>query len=301
MNTCWTAGSARVNGLQIAWEQLGPQHGEPLLLVVGLGGQLIHWPDSLCGALAAQGFRVIRFDHRDAGLSAGGNRGVPINLPRDWLLSRFGRCAAANYDLHDMADDVIGLCDALGVRKAHLVGVSMGGMISQIIAARHVRRVSSLCSIMSSTNHHRLPPARLDVLFGMAGIGPKPRTREQVIRRTVKMLRRVGSPAYPTPLDERRSLIGRAYDRAFRPRGVVRQTHAIVSTGSFESLLPQIKAPTQVVHGLADPLLRPVHGQRSARLIRGARLELIPGMGHDFAPALMPRWAELITANAGRA
>lgn len=301
MELCWTAGSACVNGLQLSYEFSGPAQGEPLLLVMGLGGQLIHWPDALCRQLVADGFRVIRFDNRDAGLSTEVDRGLPVHLASDWLRSRFGRPVQPNYNLHDMAADAVGLLDALGIARAHLVGVSMGGMIAQIIAGTHPRRVLSLSSIMSTTNHPKLPPARIDVLWRMAGIGPRPKTRDQVIRRSTAMLRRVGSPGFPTPLDDRRQLVGRAYDRAFRPRGMLRQTHAILSTGSFESLLPQIMAPTQIVHGLADPLLRPECGRRSAQLIRGARLELIPGMGHDMPPTLMPRWAELIAANAARA
>lgn len=300
MKLCWTAGSACVNGLQLSFEETGSPRGEPLLLIMGLGGQLIHWPDALSEALVARGFRVIRFDNRDAGLSADVDRGLRINLPRDWLRTRLGLPAASNYALHDMADDGVGLLDALDIRRAHLVGVSMGGMIAQIIASRFPKRVSSLTSIMSSTNHPKLPPARFDVLWRMAGIGPRPKTREQFIRRTTAMLRRVGSPAYPTPIEYRRSLAGRAYDRAFRPRGVLRQTHAILSTGSFEELLPQIVAPTQVIHGLADPLLRPACGRRSAQLIRGARLELVPGMGHDMPPTLMPHWAQLVSENAAR-
>ncbi|NGY05123.1 alpha/beta fold hydrolase [Solimonas terrae] len=301
MKLCWSAGSACVNGLQLNWEEAGPAQGEPLLLIMGLGGQLIHWPDALCAPLVAQGFRVIRFDNRDAGLSGDGDRGIKVNLPQAWLASRLGRSAASNYTLHDSADDVVGLLDTLGISRAHIAGASMGGMIAQIVAARHARRVRSLTSIMSSTNHPKLPPARFDVLWRMAGVGPKPKTREAVIRRSTAMLNRVGSPAYPTPTAYRTALAGRAYDRAFRPAGVVRQTQAILATGSFESLLPQIKAPTQIIHGLADPLLRPVCGQRSAQLIRGAKLELIAGMGHDIALPLMPRWAGLITGNAARA
>lgn len=301
MTLCWIAGSACVNGLHLSYEEAGPARGDPLLLVMGLGGQLIHWPDALCESLVGRGFRVIRFDNRDAGLSAEADLGVRVPLARDWLRTRFGLPAASNYRLHDMADDAVCLLDALGIGRAHVAGVSMGGMIGQVLASRYPRRVRSLSSIMSSTNHPKLPPARFDVLWRMAGIGPRPRTREQVIRRSVAMLRRVGSPGFPTPAEYRRRLAGRAYDRAFRPHGVLRQTHAIVATGSIESLLPQIAVPTQVIHGLADPLLRPACGQRSAQLIRSAQLELIPGMGHDMPPTLMPRWAELIAANAARA
>lgn len=301
MELCWTAGSACVNGLQISYEIAGPEHGEPLLLVMGLGGQLIHWPDALGFDLARRGFRVIRFDNRDAGLSGDGNRGVAVNIARTWLRTRLGLPTPANYRLHDLADDAIGLLDTLGIERAHWVGASMGGMVAQIAAGLQPRRVLSLTSIMSTTNNPKLPPARLDVLWRMAGLGPRPKTREQFIRRSTAMLRRLGSPGFPTPTEYRARLVGRAYDRAFRPAGVLRQTHAILATGSFEELLPRIAAPTQVIHGLADPLLRPVCGQRSARLIRSSRLELVEGMGHDFAPALMPRWAELISQNAARA
>jgi len=301
MELCWSASSACVNGLQLSWEETGPAHGEALLLVMGLGGQLIHWPDALCKDLVQRGFRLIRVDNRDAGLSADVDRGVPVNVPRDWLRSRWGQPCASNYTLHDMADDSIGLLDVLGIAQAHFVGVSMGGMISQIAAARYPRRVRSLSSIMSSTNHPKLPGARLDVLLQISGLTPRPKTREAVIRRSTAMLRRIGSPAYPTPVEYRAHLAGRAYDRAFRPAATMRQTHAIVATGSFEDLLPGIKAPTQIIHGLADPLLRPACGQRSAQVIPSARLELIPGMGHDLAPSLMPRWSQLIAANAARA
>jgi len=301
MKLCWSAGSACVNGLQLAYEQAGPQHGDPMLLVMGLGGQLIHWPDALCERLVDHGFRLLRFDNRDTGLSDDADRGVPIRLSRDWLRTRMGWKMQANYTLHDMAADAVGLLDVLGIDRTHVVGASMGGMIGQIMASRYPDRVKSLTSIMSTTNNPKLPAARIDVLWRMAGIGPRPTTREAVIQRSTAMLNRVGSPGFPTPTEYRRRLAGRAYDRAFRPAGLARQTHAILATGSFEDLLPSIAAPTQVIHGLADPLLRPVCGQRSAQLIRTARLELIDGMGHDFALPLMPRWSELIARNAARA
>lgn len=301
MDICWESGTARINGLSLAWETAGPDRGEPLLLIMGLGGQLIHWPDVLCQDLVARGFRLIRFDHRDAGLSDDADRGIAPHLPQDWLRSRFGAQTRSNYTLLDLADDAIGVLDHLAVGRAHVVGVSMGGMVGQIVAATRPSRVHSLTSIMSTTNHPRLPMARLDVLWRMAGIGPRPTTREGVIRRTTAMLKRIGSPGFPTPTEYRARVAGRAYDRAFRPRGMVRQTQAILATGSFEPLLGQIRAPTQVIHGLSDPLLRPACGQRSAQLIRNARLELVAGMGHDFALPLMPRWAELISGNAAHA
>jgi pimeloyl-ACP methyl ester carboxylesterase len=297
----WHQGDSQANGLKLHWEALGPEQGEPMLLVMGLGCQLIQWPESLCRDLAARGFRVIRFDNRDAGLSDEANRGVRFNLRGDFLRIRLGlRPGPANYLLHDMAQDTVGLMDALGIGRAHLVGVSMGGMISQITAGTFPDRVRSLTSIMSSTNHPWLRQTRLDLLLRMT-TSPPDLLRETIVARQTETFGLIGSPGYPTPEIERRAFSGRAYDRAFRPGGTLRQMHAIVATGSFEPLLKNVTAPTQIIHGLSDPLVRPACGRRSAAMIRGARLELIAGMGHDCPAALMPRWAELIADNAARA
>lgn len=297
--TQWTQGKAEANGMTLAWEQCGPENGEPLLLVMGLGCQLIHWPDSFCADLAARGFRVTRFDNRDIGLSSDAKRGVPVRLQRDWLRAKLGLPIAANYTLHDMAADTVGLMDVLGIARAHIAGVSMGGMIAQITSGRYPQRIKSLTSIMSTTNHRRLPGPQFKVLMHMSKNGVS-HDRAAVIERNVKLFRMIGSPAYPTDENLRREFAGRVFDRAYRPGGLLRQTHAIMATGGFEDLLPQIQAPTQIIHGLDDLLVRPAGGRRSAQLIPGAKLELIAGMGHDFPDGLTPRWAELIQSNAGR-
>ena len=297
----WQRGDADVHGLKIHYEMAGPAHGDPLLLVMGLGGQLVLWPDAFCAQLIAQGFRVIRFDNRDIGLSGSGNRRVPIRLQRDMVLSKLGAKISANYTLHDLAKDTVGLMDALGIAKAHLVGVSMGGMISQIVAGRYPDRVLSLTSIMSNTNSPKLPLPKLSVLLRLAPPFGVRHDRASVIARTVKLFEMIGSPGYPTPLAERERIAALAFDRAYKPSGVLRQTHGILATGSFEELLPHITAPTQVIHGLDDPLVPVAGGKRSAQLIRGARLELIKGMGHDFPAGLFPRWTQLISENAARA
>ncbi|MCC2657477.1 MAG: alpha/beta hydrolase [Panacagrimonas sp.] len=300
-NGQWQRGDARANGLKLHWEALGPERGAPLLLVMGLGCQLIQWPEPLCRDLAARGFRVIRFDNRDAGLSDEAERGIRFNLRRDFLRIRLGlRPGPANYLLHDMAADTVGLMDALGIDHAHLVGVSMGGMISQIAAGAFPDRVRSLCSIMSSTNHPWLRQTRLDLLLRMA-TSPPNLLRDTIVARQTETFGLIGSPGFPTPEIERRDFAGRAFDRSFRPGGTLRQMHAIVATGSFEPLLKNVRAPTQIIHGTNDPLVRPACGRRCAALIRDARLELIEGMAHDCPIALMPRWAELIADNAGRA
>ena len=297
----WQGGDALCNGVKLHWEALGPERGEPMLLVMGLGCQLIQWPETLCRDLAARGFRVIRFDNRDAGLSGDVSRGIRFNLRRDYVRLRLGlRPGPANYLLHDMAADTRGLMDALGLARAHLVGASMGGMIAQITAGSFPDRVASLCSIMSGTNHPWVRQSRLDLLLRMT-TPPADHRRDTIVERQTETFRLIGSPQYPTPEAERRAFSGRAFDRAFRPAGTLRQMHAIVATGSFERLLVNVTAPTQIIHGTADPLMRPICGRRSAAMIRGARLELIEGMGHDFPRVLMPRWAELIAGNAARA
>ena len=173
-------------------------------------------------------------------------------------------------------------------------------MISQLAAGTFPDRVASLCSIMSGTNHPWVRQTRLDLLLRLATAPPN-HLRDTIVARQAETFRLIGSPLYPTPEAERRAFAGRAFDRAFRPAGTLRQMHAIVATGSFEALLPNVAAPTQIIHGTDDPLMRPICGRRSAAMIRGAQFELIEGMGHDCPKALMPRWAELIAANAARA
>lgn len=296
----WQRGDAQVGALKLHYEVLGPERGEPLLLVMGLGSQLIQWPESLCRDLAARGFRVIRFDNRDVGYSADADAGLRFSIRGDFLRSRVGLPSGpSNYTLHDMVDDVVGLMDALGIARAHLAGVSMGGMISQIAAGRHPQRVASLTSIMSGTNHPRIRQTRLDLLLRL-GNRPALATRDAVIEYRAETQRLIASPAWCRAPSVYRELAARQYDRAYRPGGVLRQTHAIIATGCFEDLLRTIRAPTQVIHGLQDPLLRPACGRRSAAVIPGARLEMIEGMAHDYPDELMPRWAELISGNAAR-
>ena len=297
----WMHGVAEVGDVKIAYEVAGLQHAEPLLLVMGLSAQLIHWPEPLCEMFVQKGFRVIRFDNRDIGLSGSGNNRVRFHLQKDMLRSKFGARLDANYTLHDMAKDTVGLLDALKLRKVHLVGASMGGMIAQIVAASYPERVLSLTSIMSSTNSPKLPMPKLSVLARLAPPFGVKHDRASVIARTVALFEAIGSPGYPTSPAERERMAASAFDRAYRPAGMLRQTHGILATGSFENILGNVRAPTQVIHGLDDPLVRVEGGKRSAQLIKGAKLELIKGMGHDFPEGLFPRWVELVTENAGRA
>ncbi len=296
----WEHGEADVGELKIAYEIAGPQGGEPVLLAMGLACQLIHWPEPLCEMFVQQGFRVIRFDNRDIGLSGSGNNRVRFNLQKDMLRAKFGARLDANYTLYDMAKDTIGLLDALNIRKAHMVGASMGGMIAQIVAGIYPERVLSLTSIMSSTNNPKLPLPKLAVLVKLAPPFGVKHDRAAVIARTAAMFETIGSPGFPTPPAERQRMAASAFDRAYRPAGILRQTHGILATGSFEQVLGGVRAPTQIIHGLDDPLVRVAGGKRSAQLIKGAKLEVIAGMGHDFPTGLFARWVELIAANAAR-
>ena len=296
----WRSGHAAANGLRIAWDETGDPGGEPMLLIMGLATPCTMWPDALCADLAGRGFRVIRFDNRDIGGSQTVERRLKINLTVDWLRVRAGLRVRAHYTLHDMVADTAGLLDALDLERAHVVGVSMGGMIAQLLAAHHPGRVASLTSIMSLANHPWYSIPRIP-LFRLAGTRATDHSREAYIRRHMALYRVIGSPAYRPREEDMRLAFGRAFDRGYRPGGVLRQTHAIMATPCFEDDLPRIVAPTQVIHGLADPLVPAVNGKRCARRIRDARLALIEGMGHDLPAPLLPRIAALVAANVERA
>lgn len=296
----WRAGRAAANGIEIAYEEAGPAHADAVLLVMGLSWQLIHWPESYCRALVDRGLRVIRFDNRDAGLSSTIDGRIRMPLLAALLRNRLRLPIAADYTLHDLAADTLGLLDALGIARAHLVGVSMGGMIAQIVAATAPARVASLTSIMSTTNHPWLPGPSAAVRRHLLSRPENP-TRDTLVARDTAFMALIGSPRYPTPEPQRRALAEHAYDRSFRPGGIRRQTHAIVATGSFEPLLGAVRAPTQIIHGDADPLVRLAGGRRSARCIRGAKLQVIEGMGHDLPAALIEPIAALTLSNLQRA
>jgi pimeloyl-ACP methyl ester carboxylesterase len=280
----------RANGIDICYEIFGDAAAEPMLLIMGLGAQMILWDDDFCRQLAARGFRVIRFDNRDIGKSGrltGGKRLTPLEL----LKLRFLKIpVAAPYKLIDMARDTTGLMDALGIKSAHLVGASMGGMIAQEIAISFPQRVRSLTSIMSTTGNPKVPPSRQAMALLMA---PPPATKEEYLTRfaqTWKVLR-VGS----FPLDEARDLerAERTFERGLNPAGVGRQLRATLASGSRKERLHAVKAPTLVIHGTVDPLVRPEGGKDTAASIPGARLLMIEGMGHALP---IPMWPEIIDA-----
>jgi pimeloyl-ACP methyl ester carboxylesterase len=286
---------APANGIEIAYQEIGDADGEPLLLVMGLAVQMIGWDEELCAMLAARGFRAIRFDNRDVGHSTMIEAaGVPRRT--DMLL---GRRRTAPYLLRDMAEDAFGLLDRLGIEAAHVVGASMGGMIAQTMAIRRPQRVRSLVSIMSTTGSRWLGVPTWKA-FGTLFARP-PLGREASIEHTLKVFRIIGSPAYPMDEARFRELAGESYDRSHSRAGIARQLHAVTASGDRTRALRRLRVPTTVIHGGSDPLVRPTAGRATARAIPGARLRVIPGMGHDLPRELWPAIVDEIAATAARA
>jgi pimeloyl-ACP methyl ester carboxylesterase len=282
---------ARANGIDICYDIFGDAGAEPMLLIMGLGAQMVLWDDAFCKQIAARGFRVIRFDNRDIGQStklSGGKRLTAVEL----LKLRFLKIpVAAPYRLRDMAEDTTGLMDVLGIKSAHLVGASMGGMIAQEIAISFPQRVRSLTSIMSTTGNPRIPPpTRAAAAMLMA---PPPTTKDEYLARfaqTWKILR-VGSFPQDEALDRARA--ERCFERGLNPAGVGRQLRAILASGSRKERLHTVRAPTLVIHGTVDPLVHPAGGKDTAASIPGAKLLMIEGMGHAVP---IPMWPEIIDA-----
>jgi pimeloyl-ACP methyl ester carboxylesterase len=288
----------RANGISIACETAGDPKGTPVLLIMGLGMQLTSWPDAFVEGLADMGFFVIRFDNRDSGLSTKFEGAGTPNLPLAYLKTLLRWPLKSAYTLDDMANDAIGVLNALGVGKVHVVGASMGGMIAQIIAARHAERTLSLTSIMSSSGRRSLPGPTREARAMLMRRPKNPRDLESIVEHTVAVFRAIGSPAYPTPEKQLRERIRQAIQRSACPGGVARQMVAIAASGERVALLGTIEAPTLVIHGAADPLVPLACGVDTASLIPGARLEVIEGMGHDLPAQLIERLLGLIDAHA---
>ncbi|CAM8665872.1 MhpC Predicted hydrolases or acyltransferases (alpha/beta hydrolase superfamily) [Comamonadaceae bacterium] len=278
----------RANGIDIEVEDSAAQDASfatkpAVLLIMGLGLQLIAWPPEMVQGLEDAGYRVIRFDNRDVGLSTRMEAAGKPNLMWATLQYKLGFTPAAPYSLSDMAADAIGVLDVLGVRQAHVVGVSMGGMIAQRVALAVPQRVLSLTSIMSSSGAKGLPGPSPEVLRAMLS-RPTGNSKAAVIEHSVGLFRAIGSPAFPFQEAELHARITRGVERAFYPVGTLRQMVAVVSDHTRAALLGRIAAPTLVVHGTADPLVPLACGQDTARRIPGAKLVTIEGMGHDLPP-----------------
>ena len=291
----------KANGIEIEYESFGPADRDAVLLIMGFSAQLTMWPTELCEELVSRGYRVIRFDNRDVGLSAKLEaKGIP-DMEKLFGALMTGAAVEAPYSLDDMAADAAGLLDALKIERAHIVGASMGGMIAQLVAANHPEKTLSLTSIMSNTGNPDLPQGSPEAMGALLAPAPAPDDIEAIVARGINTWKVIGSPGYPTDDQQLRQWVMRDAKRSYYPQGVTRQFAAIVANGDRRPKLKNIKVPTVVLHGADDPLVPVAGGKDTADNIPGAELRVIPGMGHDFPLGLVPVFADAIEAAARRA
>ncbi|MFX0135677.1 MAG: alpha/beta fold hydrolase [Candidatus Hodarchaeota archaeon] len=290
---------AKVNDIEIEYDTFGDPSSKPILLIMGLGAQMINWDEKFCEKLVECGFYVIRFDNRDVGLSTKFEEVGEPNLMNLFISVQNGEKIEAPYTLEDMADDAIGLLDAINIDKAHICGMSMGGMIAQVIAYRHPSRVLSLISISSSTGDPDLPrpkPEAMQVL-----IKPVSKEREAIIEDGVNRMRIIHGNGLPFDEERARKFVAASYDRSAYRQGFGRQIAAVIAAGNRKPALASITAPTLVIHGTEDPLMPPDGGKDTAEAIPGAELLIIEGMGHSIPVEVWPRVLDAITENASKA
>jgi len=276
------------NGIELHVEVGGDPEHPPILLVMGLGAQMLYWPDFFCKSLIDQGYRVIRFDNRDTGLSSKiRNPGPRLNTFK--LMSRFAvglENQGAPYDLYDMAEDASLLIDRMGLDQVDVIGASMGGMIAQILSAKYPEKIKNLGLLFTSNNQPLLPPPFPKQLFSLIGT-PDSHDEDGIINHSLKVFSIIGSPGYFNQLEAIQTA-RRLYQRSYYPAGILQQFLAILCTGSLLQLDKQIQKNTLVLHGSCDRLLPPSHGKAVAKAISGAKFELIDGMGHDIPPHFIP-------------
>jgi len=283
---------APANGVELEYDTFGDPTDPPLVLIMGLGTQMTAWPEPFCQAIADAGYHVIRFDNRDCGLSTILDAPVPS---LGALLT--GDTSGVPYLMSDLADDVAGLLDALGIASAHIVGLSMGGMIAQQFVIDHPRRVRTLCSIMSTTGAPGVGQPAPEVVTLL--LSPAATTREEAVDNGQKMFQTVGSPAYPMPAEELRALIGAAYDRSFAPEGSGRQLACIVASPDRTAGLAGVTVPAAVIHGDSDKLVD-VSGGRATAAALGVEPLILAGAGHDLPEQLWKTYVGAIVGNARR-
>ncbi|WP_286377724.1 esterase EstB [Acinetobacter sp. R933-2] len=281
------------NGIQLHVEMGGNPEHPTILLIMGLGAQMLFWPDFFCKSLIDQGYQVIRFDNRDIGLSSKVlHKGPRLNTMK--MMGRFAfglQNQGAPYNLFDMADDAALLIERLGLEKINIIGASMGGMIAQILAAKYPEKIEKIGLLFTSNNQPLLPPPFPKQLFSLIG-KPESHDEEGIINHSLKVFKTIGSPGYLNQVEAMQTA-RKLYQRSYHPAGVLQQFLAILCTGSLLKLDKQIQKPTLVVHGSCDRLLPPSHGRAVAKAIEGAKFELIQGMGHDIPPHFIPQLSGL--------
>jgi pimeloyl-ACP methyl ester carboxylesterase len=288
---------ATANGIEIHYEETGNPADPAMLLIMGFGAQLTLWPDELVERLAGHGFRVIRYDNRDIGLSQKFDGVKAPGLIKLTLMSKIGLTPKVPYTLADMADDGAGLLDALGIDKAHIVGASMGGMIAQHLVHRHADRCLSLTSVFSTSGNPKLPPARPEAMKALV-TRPDSTDEDVLVDHGVMLARTIGSPGYPTAQDRLRDRTRASIRRSFYPEGPTRHLSAIVADGDRRPMLRNIAVPTLVLHGEDDPLVPCEGGRDTAACIPGAKLKTIRGWGHDLPLELVDEVADAIAGHA---
>ncbi|PIE43482.1 MAG: alpha/beta hydrolase [Gammaproteobacteria bacterium] len=278
----------------IHYIDIGNENQPAVVLIMGLACQLTAWPALLVKQLRALGYRVILFDNRDIGLSSEIEKPLRGSAPVAFVKYKLGLSVAAPYDLHDMAADVVGLLAHLNLAAAHIVGISMGGMITQILCADYASQVLTASIIMSSDNHPKNPAPDLKVLWHMNGGGIKGHHFDAAMSRALNFWRAVQSPDYPATDADRLAMFQLSYQRSYRPAGILRQMRAIMATGHLRHLLPRIDLPVQIIHGVADPLVKIACGEHLARSIKNSVFRPIQGMGHDLPEPLLPNLVSMI-------
>jgi pimeloyl-ACP methyl ester carboxylesterase len=290
---------ARANGLELEYDTFGRASDPTLLLVMGFGAPMILWREEFCEQLASRGLHVVRFDNRDCGLSTQlDHLAVATDLETVGTAGLAGKPVDAPYSLSDMSDDGFGLLDALGVRKAHLAGASMGGMIVQTMAIEHPERVRTLTSIFSAIGAADMPPPKPEAMAAL--LAPVETERTKAIERGLAMSRALGSPGYPFDEADERELLGRMFDRGVSPAANARQLLAVMSAPSRREKLAALRVPTLVIHGIEDPIVPVGAGRDTAAAIPGAELLEIEGMGHDLPRALWPMLVDAIAKHTAR-
>ena len=289
------------NGIRLEYESRGDAHNEAILLIMGLGAQMTRWADDFVDRFVGRGFRVVRFDNRDVGLSERMDAAGPPDIPGIVAALHAHTPPPAAYTLSDMAADAIGVLDALGIAKAHIVGASMGGMIAQLVAADYPEHTLSLTSIMSTTGHPNLPRATPEAMAVLNERGPTPtEDMEGFLAHAVVSARTIGSPGFPFDEATVRANSKRDAERSYYPVGFLRQYAAVMASPERRAKLAKVTAPTVVIHGEADPLVPVAGGRDTAETIPGAELRIIPGMGHDIPPALYDTIVEGVMSAVAR-